>query len=80
MPKLKRLSQKDVISILLTQGFELSGQTGSHIKLKRFSAYGTEVLIVPNHKEIKLGTLKKIFNQASRYIPQDILRKEFYSE
>lgn len=80
MPKLKRLSQKDVISILSAHRFEVSGQTGSHIKLKRLSSFGTEVLIVPNHKEIKIGTLRKIFNQASKYVSEEVLRNEFYSE
>jgi predicted RNA binding protein YcfA (HicA-like mRNA interferase family) len=80
MPKLRRLSQKEVISILAAHNFVVSGQTGSHLKLKRVTAFGNEILIVPNHKEIKLGTLKKIFNQASRFIPKDTLHTDFYTE
>jgi hypothetical protein len=32
------------------------------------------------HDELDIGTLRAIFRQASRFIPEDQLRKEFYSE
>ncbi len=80
MPKLKRLSGRDVISIISSFGFSVHDQNGSHVKLVRITPHGKEVLVIPNHKEIHTGTLKAIFNQVSRFIPQDELSKEFYTE
>lgn len=79
MPKLKVLSAKDVIGILENFDFVIVGQKGSHIKLKRVIAYGVEVLTKPNHKEIDRGTLKAIFNQVRKFIPEDDLREKFYT-
>ena len=37
-------------------------------------------MVIPSHGELDTGTLRAIFRQASRFIPEDQLRKEFYSE
>ena len=76
--KLKVLSGKDVVKILSSFGFSVHGQKGSHIKLKRFSLGNTETLLVPNNDPISRGTLKAVFNQASKYIPKDELQKYFF--
>ena len=80
MPKLKRLSQKEVLRILESFGFLISKQKGSHIKIRRKTKFGFQALTIPNHKEIDKGTLKAIFNQASRFISEEELRKEFYTK
>jgi predicted RNA binding protein YcfA (HicA-like mRNA interferase family) len=80
MPKLKILSGKDVIKIFDTFGFLIAGQKGSHIKLKRITANNRQTLTIPNHSEMDKGTLKAIYNQALKYIPENDLRKHFYSE
>jgi hypothetical protein len=36
-------------------------------------------LIVPNHFSIAKGTLKDIYTQALKYIPEKELKKLFYS-
>ncbi len=80
MPKLKTLASPEVISILHTFGFEVVSQKGSHIKLVRSTSFQRQVLIIPNHKELKKGTIKAIYNQASRFVSQEELQKEFYTE
>ncbi|MCR4285903.1 MAG: type II toxin-antitoxin system HicA family toxin [Candidatus Kaiserbacteria bacterium] len=80
MPRLKVLSAKEVIGILENQGFSVASQKGSHIKLRRNTSYGTEILTIPNHKEIDRGTLKAIFNQTLKFIPEDVLRNSFYTD
>ncbi len=78
MPKLKVLSGKEVVGILEAFGFEEAGQKGSHIKLKRTHSNGTkQVLIIPNHQELDKGTLKAIYNQALKYIPEQNLKSHF---
>jgi predicted RNA binding protein YcfA (HicA-like mRNA interferase family) len=79
MPKLRRLSGSDVVSILRNFGFSVISQHGSHVKLRRITASGEkQTLTVPNHKQLDTGTCKAIFRQAARYIPQDHLRQYFY--
>lgn len=81
MPKLKILSGVEVIKFFETFGFSIDKQKGSHVKMKRLMADGSkQILTVPNHQEIDRGTLKAIYNQASRYIPEDNLWKYFYTE
>jgi predicted RNA binding protein YcfA (HicA-like mRNA interferase family) len=80
MPKLKSLSGKEVIKILEVFGFLISGQRGSHVKLRRITENGKQTLTVPNHYELDKGTLKAIYNQVLRYISENDLKKYFYSE
>jgi predicted RNA binding protein YcfA (HicA-like mRNA interferase family) len=80
MPKLKRLSAGEVVSILQGFGFTIVDQSGSHLKLKRFTAAGEkQTLIVPNHRQLDTGTCHAIFRQSSRYISVEELRPHFYS-
>lgn len=56
MPKLPTVSAKEVVKVLKNCGFEVVHQKGSHIKLKHRDG---RVAIIPNHSQIKKGTLKK---------------------
>lgn len=79
-PKLKRLSGKDVLAILSKFGFALISQRGSHAKLRRVVSGERQTLTIVMHYELDIGTLRAIIRQASRYIPEDELKSEFYSE
>ena len=81
MPKLKRLSGDEVIAILGQFHFTIHTQRGSHVKLSRTSLSGNrQILTVPRHRELDIGTLQAIFRQACRYAPEEQLRPLFYSE
>ncbi len=56
MPKLPLVSARILIKFLKTKGFVVISQRGSHIKLENNLG---QVVIVPNRKQIKKGTLKK---------------------
>ena len=60
MPKFPGLSGKDIIRALEKLGFEVVRQSGSHIMMRR----GTKGCVVPNHKEVKVGTVGGILRQA----------------
>ncbi|MDB9399219.1 type II toxin-antitoxin system HicA family toxin [Nodularia spumigena] len=45
-------------------------QKGSHIKLRRLSETRKETLIIPNYKQLDLGTCRAIYRQASKYISE----------
>ncbi len=58
MSKLPNLSGFAIIKILTKNfGFEIAGQRGSHVKLRRYINGRKVVTIVPLHKEVKTGTL-----------------------
>jgi len=79
MPKLRSLSGKEVIRIFLRFGFEIASQRGSHVKLRRFLPDGTkQTLTIPLHEDLDRGTIRAIFRQALRYIPEEELRPHFY--
>jgi len=69
------------VKVLEGMGFSVEKQKGSHVKLKRINESGeSQTLTIPNHKELSKGTLKEIYKQVSRYVPEDTLRSYFYSE
>lgn len=81
MPNLKVLSGDEVIAILGGFGFSIYSQRGSHVKLRRISAGGTsQTLTIPRHRELDSGTIRAIFRQTARFIPEDQLREHFYSK
>ncbi len=81
MPKLKRLSGHDVVKIFETLGFEPVSQRGSHVKLQRLLPDGRkQTLTIPVHQELDKGTLKAIYRQALRYVPEGELQSYFYGD
>jgi predicted RNA binding protein YcfA (HicA-like mRNA interferase family) len=80
MPKLKRLSGKEVVSFCEENGFSISRQKGSHINLVRTVFDRKQVVTVPNHKELDRGTLHSIFKKLLVYLSEKDLQDFFYSE
>ena len=79
MPKLRRLSGSEVLSIFSKLGFSVHSQKGSHVKIRRLSpGGGKESLTIPIHDELDTGTLKAILRQAARFVSDDELREHFY--
>lgn len=56
MPKQPKVSSSELVRALEKMGFVKIGQKGSHIKMKSVDG---RTAIIPNHKLIKPGTLKK---------------------
>ena len=81
MPRLKRLKSREVLRILGGFGFEVVSMRGSHAKLVRISESGErQVLTVPMHSQLAIGTVRAIYRQAARFIPIEKLRPEFFSD
>jgi len=80
VPKLKRLTAKQVLAILTQFGFVIASRRGSHIKLTRVVQGQKQILTIPIHTELDTGTSKAIMRQASRYISPEELYPHFYSE
>ena len=60
MPKLPHISGAQAVRALERLGFEEVRQRGSHIITRR----GSDGCVVPNHREIKTGTLSGVLKQA----------------
>ena len=79
MPRLNRLSAKQILGILQAFGFSVVSIRGSHAKLKRgIEGSPSQILTVPLHRELAPGTIQAIYRQALRFIPEQDLRPHFY--
>ena len=78
-PQLRRLRARDLLRALGAFGFEVVSTRGSHAKLRRFAPDGSaQILTIPVHKELASGTLRAIFRQAGRFIPEEKLKPFFF--
>ncbi len=64
-PSLPHISGADAIRALQKLGFVIARQKGSHVIMRR----GSTGCVVPNHREIKIGTLSGVLKQAG--VPSD---------
>jgi len=62
--KLRPLSGKQVCSILVRHGFMEVRQRGSHIVMQKQFPDTTLTVPVPNHAELRIGTLQSIIRQS----------------
>ena len=61
---LRPLPYREVKRKLEAAGFIEVNQRGSHVKFSKETKQGTRTVIVPQHREVTLGTLKSILRQA----------------
>lgn len=59
-PSLPHVSGTDAVRALQKLGFEVIRQKGSHVVMRR----GSVGCVVPQHREIKVGTLSGVLKQA----------------
>ena len=64
MPKLRVLSGREVCALLARHGFVEVRRRGSHIVMQRAGDGGTTTVPVPDHAEIRIGTLLSILRQC----------------
>lgn len=65
MPKLPPLSGRAICKILQAHGFTQVRQRGSHIVMQLKTPSGTTTVPVPDHKEVRVGTLRSIIRQSN---------------
>ncbi len=81
MGKLRVLSGNDLLRIFALFGFNPVARRGSHVKLRRTLLNGIrQTLTIALHDEIAKGTLRAIYSQALRYIPETDLRRHFHAD
>jgi len=62
--KLRVLSGQEACAILARHGFVEVRRRGSHIVMQRRGAEGTTTVPVPDHRELRIGTLRSIIRQS----------------
>jgi len=64
MGRLRVLSGREVCRILEAHGFTEVRQRGSHVVMQRRDGASTTTVPVPDHREIRIGTLQSIIRQS----------------
>ena len=73
MPKLRVLSGRAACEILARHGFREVRRRGSHVIMQRRAEDSTVTVPIPDHRELRIGTLQSIIRQSG------VPRSEFES-
>jgi len=74
------ISGEDFIIKLQKFGYQITRQTGSHIRLTT-NISGTHHITIPNHASLRIGTLSSILNDISDHLKiekSDLIKELFY--
>jgi len=64
MPRLRVFSGKTLCQLLEEHGFRRVRQRGSHVIMQKRDGQSTVTVPVPQHREIRTGTLRSIIRQT----------------
>jgi len=79
--KLRVLSGREIIKFLEKNSFVSCSVCGSHAKLKRIIGEQVQTLVIPLHDDIAKGTLRDIYDQILKYLPESSeIRDLFFTE
>ncbi|NOR52720.1 MAG: addiction module toxin, HicA family [Candidatus Aminicenantes bacterium] len=62
-------------------GYEITRQTGSHMRLTKITKEGDHHITIPKHKDLKLGTLNSIVKDVAEHLGiarDELVRKLWY--
>jgi len=62
--KLPQISGKELVKKLMKNGFVVTRQRGSHIRIEKNTKDRTIKITIPNHSLIKKGTLNRIIKDS----------------
>lgn len=91
MPKLRRLNGREIIRILQQFGFEIVRIRGSHHILRRTVEFAdadgqmkseVQTVNVPVHgsQPLATGTLRQLYRDLLRYLSEEELEAEFFTD
>jgi predicted RNA binding protein YcfA (HicA-like mRNA interferase family) len=75
----RNISGKQLSKLLKRFDFEITRQSGSHMRLSTYIR-GEFHITIPNHKSLKIGTLNNILSEIANYleIEKEQLIKELF--
>jgi len=62
---------KDLAHLLAKYGYEISRQTGSHLRLRSAAGEGVHNLTIPAHRPLKVGTMSAVLSDVAQYLGMD---------
>ena len=65
------ISGEQLVKLLKKYGYQISRQTGSHIRLTSIIKGAEHHITIPRHKPLKIGTLNDILNDIAAYLEMD---------
>lgn len=74
MGELSGFSGRETISKLESFGFFVVSQKGSHVKLRKNIGGKIVTVIVPDHAELAIGTLRNILRQAQVSVQEFLIK------
>ncbi|MBF0555576.1 MAG: type II toxin-antitoxin system HicA family toxin [Nitrospirae bacterium] len=83
MPKIPRdLSGRDFAALLSRYGYEITRQSGSHIRLTSTHGNVKHRITIPAHSPLKIGTLSNILRDLAEGLhrDKDSLVKELFKD
>jgi predicted RNA binding protein YcfA (HicA-like mRNA interferase family) len=78
MPKLPQISGLNLIKVLVSLGYIIVRQKGSHVNLKKDTLSGEHSITIPKHTVLAKGTLNDILSKVSLWnslSKEEILKK-----
>ena len=72
------LSGTELANLLRNYGYEITRQTGSHLRLTSSVKGREHHITIPRHHELRVGTLSAILGDVTAYL--DISREELIEE
>jgi len=66
MPKLPQVSSDKLVKLLVSMGYRILRQRGSHIQLRKDMITGQHNVTVPAHDQLAKGTLNDILSVTSQ--------------
>ena len=64
MARLRVMSGREVCGILAAHGFVQVRRRGSHIVMQKAEADSTTTVPIPDHRELRAGTLMSVIRQS----------------
>jgi predicted RNA binding protein YcfA (HicA-like mRNA interferase family) len=62
---------KDLADLLSTYGYQITRQTGSHLRLRSSAGEGVHSLTIPAHRPLKVGTLSAVLSDIAKHLEID---------
>jgi len=83
MPKIPRdISGRELSQMLKRFGYEITRQTGSHIRLTNLLKNEPHHITIPDHSPLKIGTLNQILKDIADHLKIEklALMKELFED
>jgi len=74
LAKLRQFSGRELMKLLESHGFGEVRRRGSHVTMQRIADGATTTVVVPDHKEVRRGTLRSIIRQSQ--LPRSVFEVE----